>query len=203
MRAAFLLLCVICAGLVSTMLFVFQTGKIPFRPDAVPSESTEPQSKVIEEGLSVAENERKSMEELIQALNAERSALDKQKAELASREENVKLKEVAVASLKNDVEKLQKDLESRISEVKSTQQANCRHLADMYSKMDPASASILLKDIDRSNAAVILSMITERSAAAIMDATIQAGGTNAAVVAEWTDIIRNMKMEKTVNKAKE
>jgi flagellar motor switch protein FliG len=72
----------------------------------------------------------------------------------------------------------------------------------MYAKMEPASASILLREMERKHAASILNLTTERAAAAIMDATIQAGGTNAAVVAEWANIIRTMRIEK-MSKAKE
>ena len=204
MKVAFLLLCIVCAALLSAMVFVIQTGKVPLRPTPLPVETVQPETKALEQAsTSFAEGDRKSLDELIKALNTERATLDTQRAELASREESVKLKEVALDSLKIEIESLQKELQTRISEVKASQQTNFRHLADMYSKMEPASASILLKEMDRNHAAVILNMITERSAAAIMDAAVQAGGTNAAIVAEWTDIIRNLKMEKAATKAKE
>jgi len=198
MRMAFVVLCIVCSALLNVIVFAVVTGNIPFRKPVEPGLTlTEKVTRSDTAMTAVADNDRKSINELIKAFDVERAALDAQRADLKVREEGVSMKEVALASLRTEVEGLQKNLEVHILEVKTTQQTNLRRLAEMYAKMDPASASLLLKEMDRNHAATILSMTTDRSAAAIMDATIQAAASNAVIVAAWSEIIRSLKVEKT------
>lgn len=198
MRVAFVVLCVVCSALLNILVFIVVTGNVPFRKPVEPAVATVEAARRLDVVMtSVTDNDRKSINELIKAFDVERAALDVQRADLKVREEGVAMKEVALASLRTEVEGLQKNLEAHILEVKTTQQANLRRLAEVYAKMEPASASVLLKEMDKNHAATILSMTTDRAAAAIMDATIQAAATNAAIVAAWSEIIRSLKVEKT------
>jgi flagellar motility protein MotE (MotC chaperone) len=203
MKIAFLFLCVLCAGLVSLLVVGAVTGKAPFSfaaAGSTPKTVIKPAAPVVASILM--EDERKSLEDLIKVMESEKNAIKARESELAVREESLKLREAACDRLKMEVEHSQKVLDASIAEVKLAQQSNLRRLAEMYAKMEPASASILLREMERKHAASILNLTTERAAAAIMDATIQAGGTNAAVVAEWANIIRTMRIEK-MSKAKE
>ncbi len=202
MKMAFLFVCVVCAGLISLLVISAVTGKVPLigAPAPVVTKAARPAAPAVASILM--EDERKSLEDLIQVMETERNAITARESEIAVREESLKLREAACDRLKLEVEHSQKILEASIAEVKLAQQANLRRLSDMYAKMEPASASILLMEMDRKHAAAILNMTTERAAAAIMDATIQTGGTNATVVAEWANIIRTMRVEKA-SKVKE
>ncbi len=194
MKAAFLALCVVCAVLLNVLIFTIQTGKIPFRDAVEPVAVEAVASNIVVEGsvAPLSEVDRRSFDEIVKAFQTERAVLDARRAELDLREESIKLKE----AVKVEIEALQNEFEKRIFEVKAEQQLNLRRLADMYAKMDPTLASNLLREGDRKHAAAVLGMMADRAVAAIMDATVQSGGTNLAAAAEWVETIRTLTVEK-------
>jgi len=198
MKIVFLVICCVCAGLLSTLVFTIQTGKIPFREDVAEPVASAPASTQVVDSLiaPISEADQKRLNELVKAFDTEKAALDAQRAKLATHEEQIKLQQAVQETLKVEVESLQKELESRIFAIKAEQQANYRRLADMYAKMDPALASNLLREGDRKHAAAILGMMADRATAAVMDATVQTGGTNIAAAAEWVETMRTLTVDK-------
>ena len=217
MKIAFLISCTLCAICVGLLIAIMQTGRIPFRHPLPPKPALDVQDPAataqLREGKQITDKERVTVQDLIKSLTAEREAVIAMKAELAAKQEGASLKEAAFASAKKDIELVQEgikqDIElieernkANITEIAATEQINFKHLADVYTKMEPLAASQLMKQLNVTNAATILNMIPERSAAGIMNAAIEENPDNAAVVARWSDIIKRIKADKKNNVTK-
>lgn len=213
MRIAFLVICVVCATLASALVFTLTTREIAADKTGEQAKdagkSVEPAiAGEINRPLRVHEN---AIEELIKSLEAEKKEMQEARAALATREEAIRLREDSFQAMKSEIESLRASLENRLVQATAEEQANLRRLAaeeqtnlrrlaDVYAKMDPASASDLLIKIEREKAAAILSMISERSAAAILNAAMKQGGSNSDVAAEWSEIIRTLEPVKAQKK---
>jgi flagellar motility protein MotE (MotC chaperone) len=197
MRIAFLVMSVLCAFLISVLVFVFQTGRVPFKPAPVPVvQEKAKQDEPLKTATVFSEQQAKTVEELFSALNAERQAVAAKTAELTAKEEEVRVKEAAYRRIESELQDLQSKLEKSYVDLEAAERANMKRLAEVCSKMDPAGASAMLRKIDVERAAVILSMINDRAAAAILDATVTDGEKGTTTVSNWVDTIRRMKAAK-------
>jgi hypothetical protein len=191
MKIAFILLSMVCAVAVSMLVFTLQTGHPPFKPAVVPSPPPTPE--LSGKGIDLfIDNRSKAVDELINALAAERQLTAKKAAELAAREDELKVQSETVTRLTAELKDAQVRLDQKIVNVEDSERANLRRLADVCSKMDPASASTFLQAMDNERAATILSMVTERPAAAILDAAIAATDKGVDRAADWADIMRRL-----------
>ncbi|MFH0879596.1 MAG: hypothetical protein V2A34_07770, partial [Lentisphaerota bacterium] len=129
-----------------------------------------------------------------------RSTYQAKLAELSAREQELKLQEQVLARFKTELKDLQSQLEASVFVMNATEKTNLRRIADMTGKMDPASASSSLLEMEKERAAMVLSLMNERQAAAILDATIAQDAKGAERVAAWTDIIRRMTNEASKQK---
>ncbi len=190
MRVAFLAMSMLCAAAVSMLVFALRAGHLPFQAPAPP-----PPAEEKKETASVdifLDSRSKAVDELISALTAERQSTAKKSAELAAREEELKLQSETVLKLTAELKETQDRLDQKIVQVDESEQTNLRKLADVCSKMDPASAATFLQAMDNERAATILNMVSERPAAAILDSAISSSENGLTRAADWADVMRRM-----------
>jgi len=200
MKIAFLAICLVCAAAVSMLVFTMQTGRAPFSapPVAPPVVTNAPTSVTVD---LFSDGGSKAVNELLSALNAERELTAKKSEQLNAKEEELKLQAETITRLTAELRDAQVRLDKKIVAVDESERANFRRLADVCSKMDPASAATFLQAMDNERAATILSLVTERPAAAILDAAIAASTKGVDRAAEWADIMRRMINDKSAKTA--
>ncbi len=187
MKFMFLLVCIVCAVSISALSVIFAMGKVPFSAPVEPVVITYIPMKA---PLTVFSSQKEVMDVLISDLQELKSSYESRTADLAVREEKLKMME----DLKEQMASLQKGFDSVLVEVKAAEQTNFKRLADIFSKMDSEDAATLLQKMEGDRAAIILNMIGERQAGAIMNAAVKSPeGSKSAV--EWADGIRRLKAQ--------
>ena len=193
MKWLFLLVSFICAALLSMIAVLHSLGRLSFSPPDLPEESA---PAVVTERMltsTVFPEQRRGVDELMVALNAEQERLQQREAALRERETVVNQESVIVKQLRDELTNAQAELEARLVQVEAQERANLRKIAEVCSKMDAQNASRLLFEMDEQRAAAILMQLGDRQAGAIMDAVVTLGdkGIERAVV--WSDVIRRMR----------
>jgi alanyl-tRNA synthetase len=185
MKWLFLLLCAVCAVSISMLSMIFAMGKLPF---AKPAEPTVVAYVPMKAPLTVFSSQKEVVDAMIKDLQLLKQDYENRIAGLKDREKKLEIME----GLKEQMASLQKGFDSVMVEVKESEEANFKRLADIFSKMDSADAASLLQKMESDRAAIILNMIGERQAGAIMNAAVQTPeGSKSAV--EWADSIRRLK----------
>ena len=193
MKILFFIMCMVCAVSLSMISMIYKMGRIPFRemePSATAAAPVQEQPQM--QALSVFSDSGKAVQELVEALNKERETYRAKLADLAVREEELRLQADVLGRFKVELKDLQAQLDANIYVMLDAEKSNLRRIADVTGKMDPAGAATSLLEMEKERAAMILSLMNERQAAAILDATIAQDAKGAEKVAQWTDIIRKM-----------
>jgi len=205
MKVVFLFVCLVCGVAVSLLVFIMTSGMIPFRTLPAPAPvagSTGGTNASDTAETDVARiNVRIDMaEDMLKELGREKEALARRGGELEVRAERIRLQEAAIVAMRKDLDDLKQALRSNLVEVAAVENDNLKRISDVCSKMEPASASQMLLELSNERAATILGLVNERAAAKIMDAAIASGTQGAKRVAEWTDILRRLRIGKDVPK---
>lgn len=202
MKLMFLLMSVMTAMSTSLYLTAYMTGDILFREK---EEKAEVEKKATAAEVSKDEQkvtsfkdkkQRANIDQLIEALEYEKSTYAKKVQEFKSREDELANKEEVIAALKASLEDVQKKLKLRVIELETAERENFKQLALFYSKMAPENAATLLQKMEISRAAKVINLITDRKAAAILDAAVTEGAQGTASAADWSDAIRRITVEK-------
>ncbi len=108
-----------------------------------------------------------------QVLQAERSALDKERANL---------------------DQVQKDLEDRLIKIKDNEVPRLEEMANLYSTMKPDDAVVLLRSLPQDQATRLLTVMKPKIRAKLLSGWIEKYPADKALVAQVTnDLIRTMK----------
>ena len=98
MKIAFLLLSILCAVAVSMLMYTLRAGHLPFKPAVEPPPPSNPE--LTSKGIDLfLDGRSKAVDELINALAAERQLTAKKAAELAAREEELRIQSETVTRL--------------------------------------------------------------------------------------------------------
>lgn len=199
-KAALLVISLICVLLVVVLAFIMITGQIPFHEPPVPTE--QPATPAPPPPALTPESRSQFINDLISALQVRELELDAKRHQLSAREQKLFLQEKAMVeitekftALQNDLAAQQVRLENDIASAGKQSRVNLQRIAEMCSKMDPASAVDVLSEMDADRVAVILSMLDSRPAAKIMDAATEKGPRGAVTAARWAEAIERMKEE--------
>ena len=139
-------------------------SKIAAELDAWRTELTEKNNKALLLDAELARRE--------QVLDAERDALDKERARL---------------------DKVQKDMEDRLIQIKENEVPRLQEMADLYSTMKPADAVILMRSLPQDQATRILTVMKQKTQAKLLSAWIETFPADKDVVAQITsDLMRTM-----------
>jgi flagellar motility protein MotE (MotC chaperone) len=195
MKIMFLCACLISAVAFSFLSIIYSTGTIPFREPETPvqqkpAEKTDPFQTPTPHPSLIPGQE--TLDQLQTALQEARDLYLKKKSDLDAKAEEVAQQQALIADLKKEMETLRSQLEEKVVSLESGEQANLKALADVYARMEPASASALLTEMKPERSARVLRLIGDRQAAAILNETIAQGDRGAKIAAEWSDIIRRM-----------
>lgn len=188
--------------LVVVLAYILMTGRVPFRepPPAETSATPVPPPPSPAPTLVTAESRSQFINDLITALQNRQVELDAKRDELNAREQKLMLQEKVIAEmdakytlLQNELAAQQVRLENDIISAGKQSRVNLQRIAEMCSKMEPASAVDVLSEMEPDRVAVILSMLDDRPAAKIMDAATEKGAKGAATAARWAEAIERMK----------
>ena len=144
----------------------------------------------------VFSGERRVVDELVEALEKERTLYSDKLADLSTREAELQQQEEIVLRLGNELAAVQSNLTAKIVEMGDGEAANFKRLSAVYGKMEPEQAASLLQEMEPERAAMILNLVQDRQAAAMLSATVSGGRDGVSAAAEWTDIIRRMAVKK-------
>ena len=196
MKFLFLIACIVCAVSLSMLSMIVATGRIPFRSQDANIETTEKSTEVKDEKMAGLVGQKETVDDLVLALKKEKKIYENKLGELVAREQSLSNQQEVVTLMKAELEKSRTSLSEKIVEADAAEQANLKRLSLVYSKMDPESASTLLREMTSDRAARILNLIPERQAAAILNASIATGADGTKKAADWSDVIRRMKQDK-------
>ncbi len=196
--------------LVAVLAYIMMTGNVPFHQPPPPEQPATPPPPPPKPALVTAESRSQFINDLIAALQTRQAELDAKRDELDAREQKLVLQEKVIAEmdakytlLQNDLAAQQVRLENDIVSAGKQSRVNLQRIAEMCSKMEPASAVDVLSEMEPDRVAVILSMLDDRPAAKIMDAATEKGAKGAATAARWAEAIERMKEETPAEKQKE
>ena len=136
------------------------------------------------------------VDELVESLQVAHEELNSSKMRLDKREKNLQELYATYLKLRQEVNILIDDLDTRIVKVEEGELKNFKKLAGVYSKMDPASAAKSLQHMEGERVALILSQMDARSMASIMNEAIASSADGSENVAEWSDAMRRMTEDK-------
>lgn len=135
--------------------------------------------------------------------------LKKEKTTLADREQ--KLNELATRlqtermelnQVTQTVHQLQRDFDATILRVQDEETANLKRLAKLYATMEPASAALVMKELDEAAIVKILVFMKDEEAAPILESLAKKGETDARRVASISERLRLAVFRKPSNKPK-
>jgi flagellar motility protein MotE (MotC chaperone) len=189
MKLAFLLVSVLCAVALTALSIIVSTGQIPFVEPEI-KEQTIVQRKT---PLTVFAGQQEVVDEMVKDLKAKQDLYSKKLSKVEEKEEKLNEQKKIIRTLKQNMAEVQTKFETLIVEIKTTESQNYKHLAEVFSKMAPESAALLLSQMDEDRAAIILNNIGNREAAGILDALVSTGDEGAKTAAKWSDIIRRIK----------
>jgi len=191
MRIAFLTLAALCGVLLSVLTAVWQTARIPLQEEA----RTEQSTQQVVTATSVRLLGEEALNELIAALGEQRTNYVAKTRMLDDSARETVVQKQVIAKLTAELKQLHTEARQSIVELESNERSNLRRLAEVYGRMEPESAVMVLSEMDAERAAKLLSMINERSAGAILGAAVTSLDNGSARAAEWSDIMRRLKTE--------
>lgn len=140
------------------------------------------------------------LDQLIADLRTEKENLDaraQQLDELATRLQNERSELNQVTQM---VSRIQQDFDHEVTSVHEEEMANLKHLAKVYAAMTPASAVIILKELDDQQIVKILCFMKEAETAPILEAFANSGAADARRAAMLSERIRLTLMESAAKK---
>lgn len=205
-KAALLVISLICILLIVVLAFIMITGQVPFHEPVPEQESATPMPSSPPQAVT-PESRSQFINDLITALQTRQQELDDNRFQFNAREQKLLLQEKVMAemnakftTLQNELAVQQVRLENDILSAGKQSRVNLQRIAEMCSKMEPASAVDVLSEMDADRVAVILSMLDDRPAAKIMDAATEKGPRGAVTAARWAEAIEQMKEEPPAGK---
>jgi flagellar motility protein MotE (MotC chaperone) len=132
------------------------------------------------------------IDELIESLQASQKELGDSKLRLDKREKDLQELYTSYLKMRQVVEELSNDLETRLIQVDEKQKQNFKVLAGVYAQMRPESSARALKYMEPERVALILTQMDARAMAAVMDAAISTSNEASETVAAWSDAIRRL-----------
>ncbi len=98
-----------------------------------------------------------AIDELITELKNERQSIIEEQKDLASLSSQVTAERQEVERVKGEVARMRQELEARIVEVSENERDNLKKLVSTYTVMAPASAVLILRELDEDTVVKILS----------------------------------------------
>jgi len=194
MKILALILFLMVGVMAGVLVFTSQSGYLPMQKppviDEILMEGEEPEESAPVTPL--ISSRIGLIDELVESLQVAHDELEASKLRLGKREDNLQELYSTYLKLRQEVESLIDDLDSRLIRVSDSELINFKKLSGVYSKMDAGSAAQSLKHVPPERVALILSQMDSRAMAAIMDSAVSASSDGGETVAQWSDAIRRM-----------
>ncbi|MCB1342150.1 MAG: hypothetical protein KDK24_13995 [Pseudooceanicola sp.] len=109
-------------------------------------------------------------EEMLEAMQEERTLIDAQKTRLAEQQSEMELAREKLGIEQQQLSDLKAELEGLLETVKKSQTDDLDRLVALYSAMKPKEAAAILDDMDIETSVLVLATMPERDAAPILAA---------------------------------
>lgn len=190
-------LCIVIAGLSGMLMYTMQAGPAQAAIDAAVIDLADEESG---DGTSnvkpLISAQVGLIDELVESLQVAHTDLNGSKLRLDKREKNLQELYSTYLKLRQEVNGLLDELDTRLIKVEKSEMINFKKLAGVYAKMEPGSAAKSLQHMEEERVALILSQMDTRAMAAIMNEAITSSSEGSERVAEWSDALRRMSDEK-------
>jgi hypothetical protein len=127
------------------------------------------------------------LDQLVHELRNEKLAITNRQRDLDDLAIRLDIERTELTHVIRAVEQLQRDMDRDLLRIESEEITNLKKLAKLYSSMDPASAALILKQLDDAAIVKILTFIKEVDAAPILESLAQ---TESRRVADLTERLR-------------
>ncbi len=199
MRGMFMLVCGLCAALLSVIAVLYTTGHHARTPET--QEGEEEHDPVFIRASLLPEQSR-AVAELTEAIIAREKIIEGQERRLDEREAKLRQETILLDRMREELAAAQDEMRAfflRLDEMhderEAEKRANTRKLADSYARMEPQNAARLLAEMESEKAAQILFFVGERQVAGIMDASVAMGPDGIERAVEWSELIRLMRKD--------
>lgn len=198
MRGMFMLVCAVCAALMSVLATLYATGRYYAAPPEEMLEERRPRSVHV----SLLPEQSRAVAELMEAIIAREEEVERKEKRLDERQVRVRQEVILLDRMREELAAAQEEMNAhfrRLDEMKAQQEAeergNIRKLAESYARMEPQNAARLLAEMESQRAARILFFIGDRQVAAIMDASVAMGPDGIERAVEWSELIRQLRSD--------
>jgi len=142
----------------------FQASPDPATPDAAVAASRQSSSAA----HTNASAEDGCRPELISVIQARARELEKRSAEIDKREKDLELLKADIATMLQELKKLQSRLGGPVKKAQKESEQRFQHLVGVYSSMEPGRAAALLGKMDEKTVTRIFASMKSKKVAAIM-----------------------------------
>lgn len=197
MKIVCLFLCIVIAALSGMLTYTMQT--IPAPEEAALADGTAEEGELAEElpkSAPLINAQVGLIDELVESLQVAHEEINSARLRLDKREKNLQELYATYLKLRQEVNMLMADLDSRLIKVEEGEMKNFKKLAGVYSKMEAGSAAKSLKHMEGERVALILSQMETRAMAAIMNEAVASSTDGSEAVAEWSDAMRRLSENK-------
>lgn len=198
MKGMFMLVCAVCAGVMSVLVAFYATGRYYAAPPEVPIEERRPETV----HMSLLPEQSRAVAELMQAIIAREENVERQEKLLGEREAQLRQESVLLDRMREELSAAQEEmrayfqkLDDLVAEREAEERGNLRKIAESYARMEPQNAARLLSEMEAAQAARVLFFIGDRQVAGIMDAAVGMGPDGIERAVEWSELIRQIRRD--------
>ena len=130
------------------------------------------------------------LDQMIDQLKKEQENVRQKESRLNELELRISTERSELAKVMDEIKKMQQDLDQEILHVKEAEISNLKKLAKTYAAMEPASAVLILKELDDEALSKILVFNKESESAAILEALAKTGDAEAKRAAAISERLR-------------
>lgn len=134
------------------------------------------------------------MENVAKELAEQRERLTRQEAELTAREARIATERKDLDDMRVQIERMRAEIDARIVQINTQEQRNLKSLVATYSKLSPAAAVAIFKQLDDPLVAKILSMMKAEATTAILEEFGREPGPDGVNVKRAAELTQRMRL---------
>lgn len=142
------------------------------------------------------------IDQIVEELKKERATLTDREHKLNELARRLQTERMELNQVTQTVHQLQRDFDATVLRVQDEETANLKKLAKLYAAMDPASAALVMKELDEPAIVKILVFMKDDEAAPILESLAKKGDTDARRVASISERLRLAIFRKPSDKPK-
>ena len=158
-------------------------------PAAPPPSTDEGHAKFTPKGPSW-DFSNPEIDQIVEELKKEKATLADREGKLNELATRLQAERMELNQVTQTVHRLQRDFDATVLRVQDEETANLKKLAKLYAAMEPASAALVMKELDEPAIVKILLFMKDSEAAPILESLAKKGETDARRVASISERLR-------------